>query len=667
MTKIRDIKLRTKLITGGILSVLVPMLIVGIISINVASNALVAAGMQTSSRTSLDLAMMAELFLEEEMKFAREMALNPVVEETANQVAENGVEASMDALKAVDRFFAKAHGKIGEDYELFITTDSKGNTMADSKNGALRGKKINVAERGYFKAAKAGRAVVSDPIISKASNEPVVVLSVPLKTASGQFAGLFGAVLKLGVLSEKLTDIKIGRTGYPFMINKEGIIIAHPKEEFLFKLDLKTVKGMESISRQMMAQKAGGEAYVFKGEKKMAGFAPVASTGWSIAVTQNQEEFMAPIHRMEIYNGIVGLVVLAVVGVLIFFAATSIIKPINEAVTGLRDISEGEGDLTKRLTVGGKDEVGILSESFNSFIDKLQTMISDIVKGVETLSSSSTELAAIADEMTAGVAQTSDKAGTVATAAEEMTTNMNSVSAAMEESSININSVAGAAEEMSATIDEIARNAEKASFISGNAVSKVDDSTEKMNELGSAAQAIGQVVETITDISEQVNLLSLNATIEAARAGEAGKGFAVVANEIKDLANQTSKASMDIKDKIDNIQDSSAGTLSGMREISEVIAEVNEIVGTIAAAVEEQSSATREISGNISQASAGIEEVNQNVSESSIVADEIAKDITGVNEASTEMADRSGQVQLSAEGLSKLASQLDQMVGRFKI
>jgi methyl-accepting chemotaxis protein len=220
---------------------------------------------------------------------------------------------------------------------------------------------------------------------------------------------------------------------------------------------------------------------------------------------------------------------------------------------------------------------------------------------------------------------------------------------------------------MSSTINEIARNAEKAREISINAVKKVNESTGKMNELGAAAQAIGQVVETITDISEQVNLLSLNATIEAARAGEAGKGFAVVANEIKDLAKQTSEASMDIKAKIDNIQESSSGTLAGMKAVSAVITEVNDIVSTIATAVEEQSSATREISENISQASQGIEEVNQNVSQSSIVANEITKEISDVNQSSSEMADRSGQVSLSAEDLSKLAATLDEMVGRFKV
>lgn len=162
----------------------------------------------------------------------------------------------------------------------------------------------------------------------------------------------------------------------------------------------------------------------------------------------------------------------------------------------------------------------------------------------------------------------------------------------------------------------------------------------------------------------QIRLLM---TMVKAYAARPGKWFAVVANGIKDLAKQTSDASMDIKAKIDNIQDSAQVSLRGMGEINQVISEVNGIVSTIATAVEEQSSATREIAENISQASIGIAEVNENVSQSSAVADEITRDITGVNQSSSEMAEQSGQVKLSAEGLGALASQLDQMVGRFKI
>lgn len=359
-------------------------------------------------------------------------------------------------------------------------------------------------------------------------------------------------------------------------------------------------------------------------------------------------------------------VLLVLIGVSVVMVK-AIVKPINDTVAGLKDISEGEGDLTTRLAVTTKDEVGLLAESFNKFIEKLHQMITDIKQGVETLSSSSTEMESIADDMSNSSDQTSQRADAVAAASEEMNSNMASVAAAMEESSINLNTVASAAEEMNSTINEIAGNAEKARGVTLNAVSKADESRTIMDGLSASANAIGKVVETITDISEQVNLLSLNATIEAARAGEAGKGFAVVANEIKDLATQTSEASMDIKNRIEDIQQSSASSLTSIEEISKVITDVNDIVSTIATAVEEQSSATGEIAQNINQASGGIEEVNSNVSQSSAVSAEISQDITRVNESSREIAERSSQVKLSAEDLSKLAAKLDEMVGRFKV
>jgi hypothetical protein len=182
-----------------------------------------------------------------------------------------------------------------------------------------------------------------------------------------------------------------------------------------------------------------------------------------------------------------------------------------------------------------------------------------------------------------------------------------------------------------------------------------------------AAQAIDKVVETITDISDQVNLLALNATIEAARAGEAGKGFAVVANEIKDLAKQTAQATQDIKEKIAAIQETTAITVKDIDEITKIITEVNDVVSGIATAVEEQSAVTSEIATNVSQAAQGIQEVNVNVGQSATVAAEISSDIGAVSTTAGEISFSSEQVHTSAGSLSKLAEELKTMVGQFKI
>jgi len=373
------------------------------------------------------------------------------------------------------------------------------------------------------------------------------------------------------------------------------------------------------------------------------------------------------------YGSSVTLLVLAILfgisaGIgLAWFMARMITRPVNAMVEGLKDIAQGEGDLTKRLNNVGEDELGDMAGWFNTFMDRLQNMIREMAVNATSLDAASNTLAELSSHMSTGAEEMFEKANTVATAVEEMSTNINNVAAAMEQSSTNTNMVAAAAEEMTSTINEIAENAGKARTISDEAVHIAEESSGQMDLLGKAALAVGKVVETITDISQQVNLLALNATIEAARAGEAGKGFAVVANEIKELAKQTSDATLDIKGNITDIQTSTKGAVSGINEISKVIRTINEIVGTIAAAVEEQSSATQEISNNISQASGGIQEVNENVTQSSAVAGEISREINVVNHSASEMSKSSGQVKVSAQDLNLIAQKLNAVVNSFKV
>lgn len=367
--------------------------------------------------------------------------------------------------------------------------------------------------------------------------------------------------------------------------------------------------------------------------------------------------------QIAVAIGIVAALILSI-GLCIKFIVSN---PIHHALNMIKDIAQGEGDLTKRLEVTSHDEVGELAKWFNLFVDKLQGIIKEMASGIEELSSSAVELSNISEGISEGIKNVSEKSSTVTEATEEMSTNMNTVASAMEQSAGNINMVAVSAEEMSSTISEIAQNAEKARSISDDASQKTSETTIQMNKLGVAADAIGGVVQTINSISEQVNLLGLNATIEAARAGEAGKGFAVVAHEIKELAKQTEKATCDIKSKVDGIQGFTSATVLHISEISDVIVDVNSVVSTIAAAVEEQSAASTEIAGNVTQASRGIQEVNENVHQSSSVSSDISCDIAEVDESMNQMRVRSDQVNLSAHELSKLAENLKKMVNQFEV
>ena len=400
------------------------------------------------------------------------------------------------------------------------------------------------------------------------------------------------------------------------------------------------------------------------------GILPIYSEGKCIAsIAALNSKDIARANTWQMVKILILIAVICILGSLpiTLFLASSMTKPILKVVQGLRDVSEGEGDLTSRLEVKTKDEVGELAGCFNTFMAQLQKMMKEVAGNAEKLNRSSSELSDLSGQMSGSTENMSTKTHTVAASAEETSTNMITVAAAMEETSTNVNMVSSAIEEMTATVNEIAQNSEKARHITGEAVTRSGSASGKVDELGKAAQEIGKVTETITEISEQTNLLALNATIEAARAGEAGKGFAVVANEIKELARQTAEATQEIKGRIDGIQTSTAGTVTEIGEISKVINDVNDIVATIATAVEEQSVTTKEIAGNIAHASNGIQEVNENVTQSSSVVNDMAQEIAKVNQSAGEMSNGSSQVNLSADELSRLAEELKGLVGKFKL
>jgi methyl-accepting chemotaxis protein len=216
-------------------------------------------------------------------------------------------------------------------------------------------------------------------------------------------------------------------------------------------------------------------------------------------------------------------------------------------------------------------------------------------------------------------------------------------------------------------VADIASNSEKARYISEQATNQVQTISAVMQQLGLAAQEIGKVTETITNISSQTNLLALNATIEAARAGAAGKGFAVVANEIKELARQTAAATEDIKAKISGVQNSTGSAISDIEQITGVIQEVGTIVASIAAAIEEQATVTRDVAGNIAQASSGVREANERVAQTAAVAKSIAVDVSGINASLQEVRDGSEQVQSSALELSSIAEHLTESLRQFRV
>lgn len=404
-----------------------------------------------------------------------------------------------------------------------------------------------------------------------------------------------------------------------------------------------------------------------------------------------------------------------------YFIAKSITKPLNDVVELADRLANG--DLTKKLNMVRKDEVGQLSRSIDSAVGNLSSNLQVIrnnsnsltvqsndlheasevlATDIQSIESEATQVLKASKNMSNNMGLVNQQSTEIATVSEDVLNkannvaeNMTTVASAIEESQISVSSIAAASEQMSATITEIAENTERCRSIANDAVSSVSSASEKVNELSAASTQIEKVIDMIVEISEQTKNLALNATIEAARAGEAGKGFAVVANEVKELAKQTSDATDEIRSSIAKMTQCSDETVGEISQINGVINEVNDIVNTISAAIEEQSITVQDNSKNTSQAAEGMLEVTKNVALANAEVTEIADTIKNVNQTISDISGKchatsqessnvlnniqviessigsstsnSTLVSSSSNQLSELADSLDHLLNAFKV
>jgi methyl-accepting chemotaxis protein len=336
------------------------------------------------------------------------------------------------------------------------------------------------------------------------------------------------------------------------------------------------------------------------------------------------------------------IIVVLTVGLIVglgmaWYVTRLILNPLRVVSAVLDRVADG--DLTHVAGITSRDELGRMAQSLDRANARTREVVESFIATAHTLASSAEELSATSRQINEAADRTSDQAGMVSTAAEQVST--------------NVHTVAASSEEMTASISEIARNATDAAQVAGQAVQGAQSASDTMTTLGKSSEEVGNVIKVITSIAEQTNLLALNATIEAARAGEAGKGFAVVASEVKDLAQETAKATEDIGRRIVAIQGDIDNAVTAIADISEVIARIDQFQTTIAAAVEQQTATTQEIGRNIAEAATG--------------STEIARNIVGVASAAETTTEGVTQSQVATAEVARMSTELQQLASRFQV
>ncbi|WP_319416172.1 methyl-accepting chemotaxis protein [Marispirochaeta aestuarii] len=566
----RNMKIGSKLSLIGSLLIIIPLAAVSFFAISNSTDAInTLMDEQILSRTR-DISSGIENTLEARLNFVQGLSFEPSVIESLTALYMQNDEEATGHLEQVSRHFNSMmkQTEFSGRYVAFVLLDSKGTAVAATDSNAVG---ISLAERDYFRESMKGETAISKASFDKVNNEAFISLAAPVKNTTGNTIGVIAGLMKIGFLSDLVSASTIGETGYAYITDRQGLVIAHPDPSLVLTTNINSLEGMERYAERAGSEDHAIERYTYKGDPKTAGFYHLKMTDWVISLTISNAEYLAPVRAISTMIAIISLISIVISVIIYILFARSISKPIQKAVGFSQAIAQG--DLTVSLNINRGDEIGILASALAEMVQYLNKIVSDVKTAAQYVSSGSRELSTSAQQLSQGATEQ-------ASSAEE-------VSASMEE--------------MDSSIKQNSDNAVSTDAIAQQAAREAAESGESVHQTVEAMREISEKITIIEDIARQTNMLALNAAIEAARAGEAGKGFAVVASEVRKLAERSQTAAGSITELSASSVDTAEATGTKIAGLVKSIQKTADLIQEINAASREQSMGADQINSAIMQ------------------------------------------------------------------